>query len=1036
MVMQPNMMNNNALPPQQQPQTTNQQMMYNNPNLQNRMPMQGNQAVYQQQQSISHPNYQSNNVQNTNGGYMRMNDPSAAQMTNNNGPMMVNGMMSDNHNHNLQQSQTTPMQSSAMMNSTSKPMMSMNNSYNSNNNLNMSNNGPMQSNQQQQYNSTQQSPMNNNSMNVGPMNSSINNLARAATRSSPYPNPGQYMTQKRAFNAAQQPQSNLYQHTNSQGQMLANPNHNVQPPVQHQQQMLNNGNGSYMNNTVSPVYNGPMPGQQQQQYGTAAQQSMNTHSSSLHYGKPNINQQQGSINSSYMSNGGSSSSVLNGSNNTMSSSGSGQYHQPNASMVNHPTMSHSNNAMMTGMQPQQQQQRSTLRPVNSQMNNNTSYPTPPHSQNFPNSNSNYSNYDHPAIQPHSTNNHPIYNNVSNNYNNATNSINQVQQQQINQQMPTVQQQQPICNQSNNPMNSSTNSSNLMNNKAYNQHSPIPGNPTPPLTPYPSSAGSVSSVNNNSSTNSQIMSSNVQTDLNTNKPLKMKDEELRLVTPVKGGMVMEPFQLEHDLEVTNCVFKLKPNIFNQLMTKPDLELQLKSFLKDETNAQTTNWPAGIQISVNSQLMPIDRGESSTSQKPLFLKKYCQNENNTLQIVVRQCCCQYLFAMQVVHCSTVKSAMQNIMHKQLKPVEFCVTKIKQNFNNSNSFNSNSNSMSSSSLTLTPSTPGSVDESGLEPTSLKLSLRCPISLTRIKIPARGNECKHLQCFDLGSFLILNADKRIWRCPLCPQPILSENLEVDQYILNIISTNNSHDFDEITVDANASWKLSSSSQNSSPNVGKLPKEETELNAYQQQQRANNCTTNNQFNSKASSQSSNYNQQSFDYQQQSASSIDYQSSTNANNGCNQLTTSELNPLAAMEKTIQQHDFNSIGRTPGVQSSSQTDLSSLNNQSPNSKTTINKSSTTVNQPASTNSLSSTANTPNSNYMLNNNNSPHTPHTPHTPSLINHNNSLGPSSVISNHTNNNDINDLNFDPVVINEEAVQEHLNVSSCCCLNNTSSLI
>ena len=40
----------------------------------------------------------------------------------------------------------------------------------------------------------------------------------------------------------------------------------------------------------------------------------------------------------------------------------------------------------------------------------------------------------------------------------------------------------------------------------------------------------------------------------------------------------------------------------------------------------------------------------------------------------------------------------------------------------------------------------------TKTTISLKCPLSLERIKIPVKGINCKHLQCFDLESYLELN--------------------------------------------------------------------------------------------------------------------------------------------------------------------------------------------------------------------------------------------------------------------------------------------
>lgn len=57
---------------------------------------------------------------------------------------------------------------------------------------------------------------------------------------------------------------------------------------------------------------------------------------------------------------------------------------------------------------------------------------------------------------------------------------------------------------------------------------------------------------------------------------------------------------------------------------------------------------------------------------------------------------------------------------------------------------------------------DPDGLTVSSMKVSLRCPLALTRITAPAKGKRCHHQQCFDLENFL------EYWRsskfeCPVC---------------------------------------------------------------------------------------------------------------------------------------------------------------------------------------------------------------------------------------------------------------------------------
>ena len=131
--------------------------------------------------------------------------------------------------------------------------------------------------------------------------------------------------------------------------------------------------------------------------------------------------------------------------------------------------------------------------------------------------------------------------------------------------------------------------------------------------------------------------------------------------------------------------------------------------------------------------------------------CHTGRNTIQITVSACCCSHLFVLQLVHRPSVRSVLQGLLRKRLLPLEHCVTKIKRNFTSLPQPNSDNDK-------------GNMGgEEGVEQTSQKVSLRCPLTFKRISLPARGHECRHIQCFDLESYLKLNCEKGLWKCPVC---------------------------------------------------------------------------------------------------------------------------------------------------------------------------------------------------------------------------------------------------------------------------------
>ncbi|ORY77960.1 hypothetical protein LY90DRAFT_665203 [Neocallimastix californiae] len=93
-------------------------------------------------------------------------------------------------------------------------------------------------------------------------------------------------------------------------------------------------------------------------------------------------------------------------------------------------------------------------------------------------------------------------------------------------------------------------------------------------------------------------------------------------------------------------------------------------------------------------------------------------------------------------------------------------------------------------------------IETTSSIVSLRCPISKARIKIPCRFKECTHVQCFDVYSYLQLNEQSPNWKCPVCNTRYDWKSLVIDGYMQDIID-NVSSDVNSVTVEVNGTWHI-----------------------------------------------------------------------------------------------------------------------------------------------------------------------------------------------------------------------------------------
>ncbi|KAH8850407.1 E3 SUMO-protein ligase PIAS1 [Schistosoma japonicum] len=70
---------------------------------------------------------------------------------------------------------------------------------------------------------------------------------------------------------------------------------------------------------------------------------------------------------------------------------------------------------------------------------------------------------------------------------------------------------------------------------------------------------------------------------------------------------------------------------------------------------------------------------------------------------------------------------------------------------------------------------DDDLVMPNTLPVHLLCPLSKCRIEVPVRGRNCRHVQCYDATTYLIINERKPTWNCPVCDGKAAYEDLIVD---------------------------------------------------------------------------------------------------------------------------------------------------------------------------------------------------------------------------------------------------------------------
>jgi E3 SUMO-protein ligase PIAS3 len=91
-------------------------------------------------------------------------------------------------------------------------------------------------------------------------------------------------------------------------------------------------------------------------------------------------------------------------------------------------------------------------------------------------------------------------------------------------------------------------------------------------------------------------------------------------------------------------------------------------------------------------------------------------------------------------------------------------------------------------------------IETETLKVNLSCPLMKTRLQLPGRSFKCKHVQCFELESYLMMNEKKPTWNCPVCDQNAPFDDLIIDGLNQEILSK--CTDVDEVEFLADGTWK------------------------------------------------------------------------------------------------------------------------------------------------------------------------------------------------------------------------------------------
>ena len=167
------------------------------------------------------------------------------------------------------------------------------------------------------------------------------------------------------------------------------------------------------------------------------------------------------------------------------------------------------------------------------------------------------------------------------------------------------------------------------------------------------------------------------------------------------------------------------------------------------------------------------ESTNRAHGYDVSSLCAIGTNTLSITSLSCCCSYSFGLRMAEHYTNNALTSKIKERTLSK-DASEEIVRSTFKNGDD---------------------------IQTLSLKVSLRCPLGQMRIKIPIRGKNCKHIQCFDANSYLSINRNNPRFKCPVCNQRTNVNDLVLDSYMEAVLATS-PESLDEVEIFSDCSWK------------------------------------------------------------------------------------------------------------------------------------------------------------------------------------------------------------------------------------------
>lgn len=145
----------------------------------------------------------------------------------------------------------------------------------------------------------------------------------------------------------------------------------------------------------------------------------------------------------------------------------------------------------------------------------------------------------------------------------------------------------------------------------------------------------------------------------------------------------------------------------------------------------------------------------------------------------------FDVRLVRLVSVSEIVNRVVSKQTLSRESCLEHVKASFRRN----------------VSPLAASASSNDEIAEVSRKVSLRDPVSFSRIKIPVRGITCQHVQCCDLESFLVINLRNPSFKCALCSEIVPIEGVVVDSYFKEILDLLADTSTQEVVIQNTGDW-------------------------------------------------------------------------------------------------------------------------------------------------------------------------------------------------------------------------------------------